>query len=972
MIPGIESSGEPNGISRVIENYYKYAPTVGIKFVGDYDEYDLVASHAGITGSECDVSILHGLYFTGDYKASNHEYIINNRIVDSVRSAKAITVPSSWVAEIIQRDMHINPFVVPHGIDYKEWDHDYQDNGYVLYNKNRDGFDVCDSSQVDRIAEMAGDITFISTFSKSRPSNVIVTGVLPHGEMKNAVQKSAVYLSVTKETFGIGVLEALASGVPVLGWRSGGNVDIISHGINGYLAEPGNYDDLLNGLRYIFKYRKTLHDNAKLTSEQWSWQNSIRKLRSVFEYALEKRERKVSVSVIIPTYNYGDKIDRALTSVYSQTLPASEVIVVDDGSTQEHAELTKEACERFNAKYIRKDNGGVATARNLGAKRSSGKYLCFLDPDDAIDKDFLRVCVSDLEGDPSLYIAYTSLKWIDKDGNTGVSAWPADWHFDEQLKRKNQVPTCNVMRREVIERTGGFRQRYAPNGAGSEDADLWTRAGSLGMKARRVTKDALFIYSVGQGNVSGDKTYREVDWLGWNGYIQTGLHPFASYASPRMGQSHNVYQYDHPVVSVIIPVGPGHEDKIFEAIDSVEGQTLKRWELILVNDSGTPIDITPYPFVRYIETRKPKSGPGVARNMGELIARGRFLFFLDADDWIAPNALEIMLSQWNISKSIVYSNYYGIATIEDEDYLNKLGDRLVDYNPKNHKAKILHRAEEYDCKRAQEQPNDPLYHWCIVSCLIPREYHKAIGGFDETMKSWEDVDYHWRMSHNGYCYSKIDDPLVAYRFDTGNRRNAANPDTNLDTAKSLLSYMKTKYKGIKMANCTTCGGQRTQAQIEALMSSQNASGGDGDYVLAVYNHPNKGDHSVIGPSTGIRYGYRSGGDSFLVHKKDIELMPMLFIVNDRVNGGLANDLIAPVGGVQNTPEPTPIAAPKPKVFDINLVPGITPSIAKKLTEAGFNDEEKFKALTEEELKDIDGISVVRAKVIMSIVQEMNE
>jgi len=970
MTPGYEALGQPNGISRVIENYMRFGPSVGIEFVED-GAYDLEVAHAGMVAGGCDVSILHGLYFTGDYIAPAFEFQVNKDIVESVRSAYAVTVPSNWVSEIFLRDMHVRPFVVPHGIIASEWKHDFEFEPYFLYNKNRDGQDVCNSIHLDRLASIAEDVQFVSTFSKARLPNIKVTGVVPHEVMKPTIQKAGGYLSLTKETFGIGVLEALASGVPVLGWRYGGNLDIVEHGVNGYLAEPGDYDDLLAGMRYIIKYRKSLASNAVVSVRKWTWENAVTELRKVFDFALYKKLEKPSVSVIIPSYNYAHKLSDCISSINNQSFKASEVIVVDDGSTDNTESVMQEIkrnTPELQISYIKKANGGVATARNLGAKNAKSKYLCFIDADDALEPDFFKVCVNALENDKALYLAYTGLRWIKQDGTTGYSQWPGKWNFDDQLRRKNQVPTCCVMRREVIERTGGYRQRYAPHGAGSEDADLWTRMGALGMKATQVTAKHLFLYSAGSGHTS-KPGYHEEDWLGWNGYLKNELHPFASYATPKE-RSHRVHQYDQPVVSIIIPVGPGHEDKIQEALDSVEGQTYKKWEVIVVNDTANELDLSAWPFARSFTMFNPGSGPGAARNLGAKNARGKFLLFLDADDWLTVNALELMLAHFTINKAIVYTDYYGVSTISQNEVV-KFGNRVIAYDPKNQRAILRHHSDAYDCQRAQAQPADPLYHWCLVTCLTPKAWHNEIGGFDENMKSWEDVDYHWRMAQRGKCYSRLDQPLVYYRFDTGYRRNIASPESNIETAQSLLRYMAEKYEGKQIMSCTSCGGNR-QRPVAPSAVSQSSARSDSNFQLVLYNHPNRGTHRVIGPSTGTDYGYRSGGDSFLVHNKDIELMPDLFVIHGSIQVGEDDDVIE---------EPVKeLAAPKllegmpvqsnEKPFDLQAIPGITPFIARKLLETGVDSREKFMALTEDYLKTIEGISASRAKTIVAVITKM--
>jgi glycosyltransferase involved in cell wall biosynthesis len=77
---------------------------------------------------------------------------------------------------------------------------------------------------------------------------IIETGVkTPHEEMKRYIQRSAVYLALAKETWGIGIAEACASGIPVLGWSWGNVVNLVQHGVNGYLAKPNDVDDLCEG-----------------------------------------------------------------------------------------------------------------------------------------------------------------------------------------------------------------------------------------------------------------------------------------------------------------------------------------------------------------------------------------------------------------------------------------------------------------------------------------------------------------------------------------------------------------------------------------------------------------------------------------------------------------------------------------------------------------------------------------------------
>jgi len=107
-----------------------------------------------------------------------------------------------------------------------------------------------------------------------------------------------------------------------------------------------------------------------------------------------------SISVIIAVYNGGSTIRRAIQSVLSQTCPAHELIVVDDGSTDDTAAVVRECGERIT--YVYQPNAGVSAARNAGAQTASGDWLAFLDADDWYYEDRLLWHAEWIARDPDL------------------------------------------------------------------------------------------------------------------------------------------------------------------------------------------------------------------------------------------------------------------------------------------------------------------------------------------------------------------------------------------------------------------------------------------------------------------------------------------------------------------------------------------------------------------------------------------
>lgn len=949
MLPGPKGAASESGINAVARAYGKYLPEFGVQFVKPDEEMDLMAIHAGMT-NKFDSSIpivahLHGLYWTEDYEAEKWEYKTNRDVIASLLHARQVTVPSEWVAETLRRDVRMRPHVIGHGIDWQEWEPVSAHGGYVLWNKNRAG-DVCDPTPVSELANRFAGVQFLSTFAADgRPNNVHVTGVMDHAAMKNTVLGAGVYLATTKETFGIGILEAMAAAVPVLGWRHGGVVDLIEHGVSGYLAEPGNYDDLAQGLDYCMKYRDRLGANGRVSVQDYSWLKVIEKVYGVYEAAT--KPSPATVAVVIPCYNYGSVLGRAVDSVFAQGYAAAEVVVVDDGSTDDTPAVAERLVEQYAGKlrYMRTTNMGVANARNIGISHCASKYVCCLDADDEIAPDFLRVCVAALEADPSLGLAYTRLLAVDPEGRQQISAWPGEYDYDRFLQGQNQVPTCCVFRRDLWARLGGYRQRYAPQGAGAEDAEFWLRMGALGHKGKLASSNPLFLYHLG-GRVSGNSQYREENWREWHPWVKDSRHPFASAASAKE-HSHPVRQYDTPVVSVVIPVGPGHVSYLSNALDSLEAQTIRGWEAILVNDTGSelpPMLVDSYPYLKLLDTGTgAPRGAGVARNAGAAVARGRFLLFLDADDWLEPTALLEMLQVMAEGESdVVYSNYYGHAVLDRKDIASLQREGRIKSSKEDGTSVIIYPASEYDCAQAQAQPqvrDGSVYVWCLVSSLVSKRLHDTLGGFDERMESWEDWDYWIRAARRNACFAHVASPLVNYRFNTGSRR-----EIGINNRQSLLAYMvdKRDKETPEMCGCNKrsrashnssqnvhaaplAASRRMMASAVAERDSGMATG---DMVLVTLNDKNTGDHPVVGFATKTNYGHRSTGEEFYMYEQDIAAKPHKFIrVKEQRRSTASVAQVADPG--------KPAAPPAPPDRSVKAEPAPAPDVVStRVTDGG--------------------------------------
>ncbi len=124
------------------------------------------------------------------------------------------------------------------------------------------------------------------------------------------------------------------------------------------------------------------------------------------------------ISVVIPSYNYARLLPRAVESVLPQLTDGSELLIVDDGSTDDTPQVVKDLQARYPGRFqaIRKANGGASSARNLGIAESRGQYLVFLDADDELAADALALLTAHLREQPQTRVVLAGHWAVSADG----------------------------------------------------------------------------------------------------------------------------------------------------------------------------------------------------------------------------------------------------------------------------------------------------------------------------------------------------------------------------------------------------------------------------------------------------------------------------------------------------------------------------------------------------------------------------
>ena len=182
------------------------------------------------------------------------------------------------------------------------------------------------------------------------------------------------------------------------------------------------------------------------------------------------------VSVIIPTYNREKYIVETLQSVFEQTFTDYEVIVIDDGSTDNTADVLRPYLDRIV--YIRKPNGGQGSARNAGIKMAKGAYIAFLDSDDLWMPEKLLLQVSYLDEHPDVALVFSdAATFYDDEGNhvrTGELHFQGEDISFNRLFKMNFIPNLTVMvRKRSVEEAGLFDE--SKELVGGEDYEMWLR-----------------------------------------------------------------------------------------------------------------------------------------------------------------------------------------------------------------------------------------------------------------------------------------------------------------------------------------------------------------------------------------------------------------------------------------------------------------------------------------------------------------
>lgn len=461
----------------------------------------------------------------------------------------------------------------------------------------------------------------------------------------------------------------------------------------------------------------------------------------------------VRVSVIVPCYNHGKFIHEMLQSVLKQTYPYYEVIIVNDGSTDDTAKILN----RIKHKKVRifhTANHGPAHARNLAITHAKGDLIVNLDADDKMAPDFIRRCIEIMDSRPDVGIVYSDVVYF---GAKNEHFNIPEYSFENML-RNNCIVANACFRKADWEKTEGYSSfmQY-----GYEDFDFWLSILELGKAVYKIN-EPLILYRThknaddsrsGRRKKSAeqmDEVVVQAFRLHRKLYEQSPLvmTEFLEREKAFSGLRGEHPDYNpNPVFSIITPTNKRPE-MLRRNIESLQNQSFTNWEQIIVddaNDTATKklIDSFDDPRIKYITHVVPKGAAG-ARNTGIKNATGKYINFLDDDDEYLPGILEKILKTFDEAVNNPGFVWTGITRVRDTE----------------------NGEEEL---RTQTWPADfenPVQGLMVSTAIgngfglsVKRECLKKSGFYDESFKVGVDTDYMINLSKH-YNFRTVPEVLV--------------------------------------------------------------------------------------------------------------------------------------------------------------------------------------------------------------------
>lgn len=186
---------------------------------------------------------------------------------------------------------------------------------------------------------------------------------------------------------------------------------------------------------------------------------------------------KPIISIVIPCYNSEKTLKETLVSILEQHFEPWEAIIVNDGSPDNLEAIALKYVEKDSRfKYFKKENGGLASARNFGIKQSKGEYILPLDSDNKIRPDFAQKAIQIFNESPNIGVVHGDAMYF----GAKQGLWKVGEFELKKILLKNYIDACSIFKKNLWEEVGGYDENMPYQG--NEDWDLWLAFGKRNVR----------------------------------------------------------------------------------------------------------------------------------------------------------------------------------------------------------------------------------------------------------------------------------------------------------------------------------------------------------------------------------------------------------------------------------------------------------------------------------------------------------
>lgn len=177
------------------------------------------------------------------------------------------------------------------------------------------------------------------------------------------------------------------------------------------------------------------------------------------------------ITVYMPNYNYGDYIDEAIQSIQKQVFKDWELIIIDDGSTDNSSQILEKYIDDEKITIIKQKNQGLNITNNVAIRLSRGRYIVRVDADDYIDESFLTVLSSVLDDKPEIGLVFPDYYHVDSQGNIIETIRREKITNEEELLDLPAHGACTMYRKEILQNLGSYNEEFNCQ----DGYDIWIR-----------------------------------------------------------------------------------------------------------------------------------------------------------------------------------------------------------------------------------------------------------------------------------------------------------------------------------------------------------------------------------------------------------------------------------------------------------------------------------------------------------------